>query len=171
VIRNYFGDGSRWGVRIQYLSEDERRGTAGALSQLPKNPGEPVFVMNGDLLTKINFSQLLNFHAEHKLAATMCAREYDFQVPYGVLTLEGHCIKSIDEKPTQKFFVNAGIYVLEPRALRVIPRKKFYDMPQLFKDLMAKGDATAAFPIREYWIDIGHLRDLIRAHGDFGASY
>jgi len=171
VIRNYFGDGSRWGVKIRYLSEGERQGTAGALSLLPKKTSEPIFVMNGDLLTKINFAQLLHFHSEHKLAATMCVREYDFQVPYGVLTLEGHCIKSIDEKPTQKFFVNAGIYVLEPRVLKLIPKRKFYDMPQLFKDLMAKGDATAAFPIREYWIDIGHLRDLIRANGDFEEGY
>ncbi len=171
VIRNYFGDGKRWGVKIRYLAEDERRGTAGALSLLPGKPSEPVFVMNGDLLTKINFSQLLNFHQEHKLSATMCVREYDFQVPYGVLTLEGHCIKSIEEKPTQNFFVNAGIYVLEPQALKTIPKGKFYDMPQLFKDIMARGDATAAFPVREYWIDIGHMRDLIRANGDLGEAY
>ena len=170
MIRNYFGDGSRWGVHIRYLSEDDRRGTAGALSLLPQNPPGPIFVMNGDLLTKINFNQLLSFHLEHKLAATMCVREYDFQVPYGVLSLDGHRILAIDEKPTQKFFVNAGIYVLEPRALKVIPPKKFYDMPQLFKDLMKKNDATAAFPIREYWIDIGHMRDLIRANGDFGEN-
>ena len=170
VIRNYFGDGSRWGVNIQSLSDDERRGTAGALSLLPGKPTEPIVVMNGDLLTKINFAQLLNFHTEHKLSATMCVREYDFQVPYGVLTLEGNLIKSIEEKPTQNFFVNAGIYVLEPQALKAIPKGKFYDMPQLFKDLMAKGSATAAFPIREYWIDIGHMRDLIRANVDYGGN-
>jgi len=170
VIRNYFKDGSRWDVNIQYLSEDERLGTAGALSLLPGKPSEPVFVMNGDLLTKINFSQLLNFHQEHKLVATMCVREYDFQVPYGVLTLEGHYIKGIEEKPTQNFFVNAGIYVLEPQALQAIPQGRFYDMPQLFKDLMSEGSATAAFPIREYWIDIGRMRDLIRANGDFGEA-
>lgn len=171
VIRNYFGDGTRWGVKIRYLLETERLGTAGALSLLPERPVDPVFIMNGDLLTKINFTQLLSFHSEHKLAATMCAREYDFQVPYGVLSLEGHRILSIDEKPVHKFFVNAGIYVLEPKALELIPANKFYDMPQLFKDLTGKGQSTAAFPIREYWIDIGHLRDLVRANGNFSETY
>lgn len=166
VIRNYFGDGSRWGVNIRYLSEDKKRGTAGALSLLPGKPSEPVFVMNGDLLTKINFSQLLSFHQEQKLSATMCVREYDFQVPYGVLTIDRCRIKSIDEKPTQKFFVNAGIYVLEPMSFEFIPKGKFYDMPQLFRDIMKAGGAAAAFPIREYWIDIGRLRDLMRASGD-----
>lgn len=170
VIRNYFADGSRWGVNIRYLAEDERLGTAGALSLLPEKPSAPMFIMNGDLLTKVNFNQLLSFHAEHKLAATMCVREYDFQVPYGVLSLDGHKIVNIDEKPTQKFFVNAGIYVLEPKAVDLIPKGRFYDMPQLFNDLKSKGQATAAFPIREYWIDIGHLRDLIRANGDLAGG-
>ena len=114
VVKRYFGTGSDWGVEIHYLQEKHRLGTAGALSLLPQNPSEPIFVMNGDLLTKVNFSQLLDFHFEQKANATMCVREYDFQVPYGVVKIDRHTITAIEEKPVQRLFVNAGIYILEP---------------------------------------------------------
>jgi dTDP-glucose pyrophosphorylase len=166
VVKSYFGDGSRWGVDITYLHEDQRLGTAGALSLLPERPVTPLLVMNGDLLTKVNFSQLLDFHSGHRAQATMCVREYDFQVPYGVVKIDDHHITGIDEKPVQKFFVNAGIYVLEPETLGLISPGAYFDMPTLFEKLIELKRATAAFPVREYWLDIGHLEDFERANSE-----
>ncbi|MDP2761575.1 MAG: nucleotidyltransferase family protein, partial [Sideroxyarcus sp.] len=167
VVKSYFGDGSRWGVDICYLHEDQRLGTAGALSLLPVKPKEALFVMNGDLLTKVNFKQLLDFHSGHHAQATMCVREYDFQVPYGVVKIDAHRITSIDEKPIQRFFVNAGIYVLEPEALDLISSNTYFDMPTLFEKLIALKKETAVFPIREYWLDVGQLADYERANGEY----
>lgn len=167
MIEAHFGDGSRWGVEIEYLRENERLGTAGALSLLPEPPTEPVFVMNGDLLTRLNFAHLLDFHATHDSAATMCVREYEMQVPYGVIRTQSHRIVDIHEKPTERYLVNAGVYVLQPEALALIPPDRFFDMPELFNVLMDRGDETAVFPIREYWMDVGQLDDFHRANGQF----
>lgn len=167
VVKAYFGDGSRWGVDICYLHEDQRLGTAGALSLLPQRPTEALLVMNGDVLTKVNFKQLLDFHSGHDAQATMCVREYDFQIPYGVVKIDNHRIAGIDEKPVQRFFVNAGIYVLEPAALDFILKGCYFDMPTLLEKLIEQKKETAVFPIREYWLDIGQLSDYDRANGDF----
>jgi len=167
VVKSYFGDGSRWGVDIAYLHEDQRLGTAGALSLLPAKPTEALLVMNGDLLTKVNFKQLLDFHAGHQAQATMCVREYDFQVPYGVVKIEAHRITRIDEKPIQRFFVNAGIYVLEPEVLDLISPNTYFDMPTMFEKLIELKRETAVFPIREYWLDVGQLADYDRANGEY----
>lgn len=167
MVKEYFGDGARWGADIRYVHEDRRLGTAGALSLLPEKPVLPLIVMNGDLLTKVNFQQLLDFHAEHGAKATMCVREYDLQVPYGVVRIENHRILSIDEKPVQRFFVNAGIYVLEPETLDCIPPSAYFDMPDLFLKLIEQKRETSVFPIREYWLDVGHMEDFARANGDF----
>lgn len=167
MVQAHFGDGSRWGVEIRYIHEDRRLGTAGALSLLPERPAHPLIVMNGDLLTKVNFQHLLDFHAEHRAKATMCVREYDFQVPYGVVRIDRHQILAIDEKPVQRFFVNAGIYVLEPGVLDLIPSTTYFDMPELFTKLIGRKEETSVFPVREYWLDIGHAEDFARANGDF----
>jgi NDP-sugar pyrophosphorylase family protein len=167
MFENYFGDGSRWGIEIKYLKEKEKKGTAGALSLLPNVPSHPVLVMNGDLLTNINFTQLLDFHMQHKANATMCVRSYDFQVPYGVTEIEGNSIISLDEKPMQQFFVNAGIYVLEPSVFRLIPGNTFFDMTDLFGLMLEEKQEISAFPIREYWLDIGKIEDLEKANGEF----
>jgi len=163
LIQEHFGDGERWGVNIDYLHEDSRLGTAGALTLLPERPVAPVIVMNGDLLTQLSFDNLLQFHDMQGAAATMAVREYDFQVPYGVVGLEGERIDTVEEKPVKKFFVNAGIYVLSPEALDHLPPGRDFGMPALFEELIAHGEATAAYPLREYWIDIGQLDELERA--------
>lgn len=167
AVKSYFGDGSRWGADICYLQEDQKLGTAGALSLLPEKPAESLLVMNGDLLTKVNFNHLIDFHLNHHAKGTMCVREYDFQVPYGVVKIDNHRITGIDEKPVQRFFVNAGIYVLEPEALDLIPSNTYFDMPTLFEKLIERQQEAAVFPIREYWLDIGHLADFDRANGEF----
>ena len=167
AVRGHFGDGARWGVDIQYLVEDKRLGTAGALSLLPQRPAEPLIVMNGDLLTRVRFDNMLHFHSEHGSAATMAVREYDFQVPYGVVRLEGINISHIDEKPIQRFFVNAGIYALSPEALEHVPEGIFFDMPTLFERMVARGFQVSAYPVREYWLDVGRLEEFERAQQEW----
>lgn len=166
IIKDYFQDGKHLGVKVEYIEEDKSLGTAGALSLLLDQPDKPFFVMNGDLLTKINFDQLLDFHMETNSVATMCVREYEYQIPYGVIETEGHRLLSIKEKPLHKSFVNAGIYVLSPNILQHIPQNEFYDMPTLFEKLMLN-EEVSAFPLREYWLDIGRLDDYEKAIGDF----
>lgn len=167
MIMDYFGDGLKWGIKILYLQENKRLGTAGALSLLPFTPENPIIVMNGDLLTKVNFQQLLDFHTDTKAKATMCVREYEFQVPYGVVKVNNHQLQSIEEKPLQRFFISGGIYVISPEVLQYIPEDTFYDMPSLFDELLKRNASTSAFPIREYWMDIGRVDDFERANTEY----
>ncbi|MER2190109.1 MAG: nucleotidyltransferase family protein [Solibacillus sp.] len=164
VIQNYFQNGEAFGVSIDYVEEQKRMGTAGALSLLENRPTEPFFVMNGDLLTQVNFDQLMEFHIEHDAVATMCVREYEFQIPYGVIQIEGTDLVAIKEKPIHRSFVNAGIYVLSPEVFDQIPPGEFYDMPTLFEKLIDAGKKTSVFPIHEYWLDIGQMDDFHRAN-------
>jgi dTDP-glucose pyrophosphorylase len=167
MIRDYFGDGSAWGVEINYLEERERLGTAGALSLLPQRPTQPFFVMNGDLLTTVNFEQMLKYHREHKAFSTVCVREHSITVPFGVVDFEDHRLIGIREKPTQKFFVNAGVYLLDPGILDHIDTNEVVDMPTLIERTIVLGKSSVGFPLREYWIDVGRLDDLQRASDEF----
>jgi dTDP-glucose pyrophosphorylase len=171
MIENIFGDGSRWGATIRYLREEAPLGTAGALGLLPERPTLPLIVMNADVLSKVNIQHLMDFHRGHQAIATMCIWEYHFQVPYGVVRTDQHRLVSIDEKPRQKFFVNAGVYILEPEVVDFVPRNAFLDMTSLFERLIAQGHKIIAFPIREYWTDIGQPADLDRANGEFSEIF
>lgn len=167
MIKEYFGDGSKWDINISYIDEEKPLGTVGALSLMPEKPASPFFVINGDLLTKINVKQLLEFHSRNNSFATMCVREYDFQVPYGVVKVDEHRLLGMEEKPIQSFFVNAGIYVLDPQSLDLIPPNSYLDMPNLFETMIGLSKNTTVFPIHEYWLDIGRTVDYERAHDDF----
>jgi dTDP-glucose pyrophosphorylase len=171
MIIDYFGDGKKFGVNISYIHEKDRLGTAGALSLLKYKPNQPFFVMNADLLTDINFTHLLNYHYQENSDATMCVREYDFQVPYGVIEVDNQQITSIVEKPIHKFFVNAGIYVLSPSILNIIPKNTFYDMPTLFDELIKQQKNILSFPIHEYWLDIGRMGDFKQAQDEYGKIF
>ncbi len=171
MIEEYFGDGSRFGAEIEYLHENKRMGTAGALYFLPEAPKEPILVMNGDLLTKVDFGELLDYHIEQGVEATMAVREYNYQVPYGVIDFDGEKITGIREKPSYSFFVNAGIYVLSPEAVARVDKEEFFDMPQLFDELVTAGKKTTVFPVREYWLDIGRMDDFQRAQEEYGAMF
>lgn len=171
MIMNHFGDGSQWDVKIQYLLEETPLGTAGALRLLPEKPAEPMIVMNGDILTKINFEQLLEFHHDGKSMATMCIRDFQTQVPYGVVDVDQHKLVSIREKPVHHFFVSAGIYVLNPEVIEFIPTDGRLDMPELFRIVIDAQAETAVFPIREYWIDIGRMDDFERANDDYAGVF
>jgi len=171
IIRDYFGDGKEFGVNIDYVLEEKRMGTAGALSLLKERPSEPFFVMNGDLLTNVNFEHIFNYHTLHKATATMCVREYDYEVPYGVVKMNDNKITEIAEKPVQKFFVSAGIYMLSPEILDLIPKNEFYDMPTLFEKAIAQGKNVISFPIHEYWIDIGRLEEYQKANEEYAKIF
>jgi NDP-sugar pyrophosphorylase family protein len=171
LIKNHFQDGSKYGVNIQYIEEDQVLGTAGALKLLKEHTDLPIIVMNGDLLTNVSFTNLLEFHKDQNAIATMCVREFDLQVPYGVVCLENDQIKTIDEKPSHKFFINAGIYVLNPEIRSMIPNSQQFDMPQLFNSLRTENYKTIAFPIREYWLDIGKKDDFDKANVDFSEVF
>ena len=155
MIEDHFGDGSNWGVQISYLKEEKQKGTAGSLSLLPEIPPKPFLVINADLVTDLNFQDLISFHLEHKVVATMCVKEYEFAVPYGVVRVNDGAIEKIDEKPIHKFFVNAGVYVLDPKVLAFLPENKSLDMTDLFSRVIDDNQNTAVFPIHEYWLDIG----------------
>ncbi|MCT4556788.1 MAG: nucleotidyltransferase family protein [Pelagimonas sp.] len=163
MIKSYFGNGHGFGADIEYIDETERMGTAGALSLLPTTPTEPMIVMNADLLTAVQFQSMIDFHNDSGALATMGAREHVMQVPYGVLKTEGVHLKSIEEKPSSRHLVNAGIYVISPQAMEHLTPGAALDMPDFFERLMAQKEGAAVYPIREYWMDIGRPEDLERA--------
>ncbi len=164
-IEAYFGDGKEFGVNIEYVSEDRPLGTAGALSLL-ETPDQPVLVINGDILTDVNFRAMLDFHNENHADMTVGVRQYDLQVPYGVIETEGVQITRIREKPLYTFFVNAGIYLFNPRVHGMIPSGERYDMTDLIDRLITEGHTVASFPIIEYWLDIGKHTDYDKAQQD-----
>ncbi len=167
IIQNYFKDGSKFGVNIEYIIEEKKLGTAGALSLIVGKFKEPFFVMNGDLLTTLDFNKMLDFHLHYKSKATMAVREYNLEVPYGVVNMNKENVLSIDEKPKYNFFVNAGIYILDPYCIGLIPKNKNFDMPSLFNKIVIKKKKTVCFPIQENWLDIGKLNDYQRAQDEY----
>lgn len=167
-IQNHFGDGTELGVNINYVYEEAPLGTGGALGLLPSDlpQGLPLIMMNGDVLTKVDFERLLDFHNDNEADATMCVREYDYQIPYGVINGEGNKITSMVEKPIQRFFVNAGIYVVSPRVLQSVEKNQKIDMPTLLEQHMEERQKVLMFPVHEYWLDIGRMDDFKRAQMD-----
>lgn len=164
-IKGHFGDGHEFGVEMSYVSEDEPLGTAGSLGLIGRQD-DPLLVINGDILTRVDFRDMLKFHRRHQAEMTVGIRQYDLEVPYGVLECDGPRITRVSEKPTYKFFVNAGIYLIEPSALDLIPQGRRYDMTDLIEALIAEGRSVVSFPIMEYWLDIGRPDDYQQAQAD-----
>lgn len=170
-IEAHFGDGRHLGVEIRYLREEQRMGTAGALSLLSERPNLPLVVTNADLLTKVNFGNMVDQHTLSGAHATMAVRQYEMQVPFGVVNLQNGFIHSIVEKPTQHFTVSAGIYVLSPEMLALVPPNCFFDMPSLFELGMERGLKARAHQIDDYWLDIGRFPDFERANLEFSGVF
>jgi dTDP-glucose pyrophosphorylase/CBS domain-containing protein len=164
-IIDHFGDGSGFGIQINYLEEDDPLGTAGALGLMPV-PESDVLVLNGDLVTEVDFTAMFDYHRQNRAVLTMGIRAYEHVVPYGVVELREAYVQRIREKPTQACFVNAGMYVLAPEAFSYVRRAEHLDMPELIERLLAAGRAVVGFPIREKWIDIGQYVDYARANGE-----
>ena len=164
-IREHFGKGDRFGVNLDYFQEDDPMGTAGGLRLLPR-PERPFVVINGDILTNVSFTEMLRFHQQHKAQLTVGVRKYEVKVPYGVVECDDVRVTSIQEKPALTFFINAGIYLLEPTAYDAIPTGTRFDMTDLMAKLLQQGQTVVSFPIIEYWLDIGHLDDYQKAQDD-----
>jgi dTDP-glucose pyrophosphorylase len=171
AIVEHFGDGTRWDARVEYLEEPKRLGTAGALSLLPEPPREPIVVMNGDILTALNYCEMLDLHCSSGAVATMCVREYATQIPYGVVDVAGEELRSITEKPMVTHLASAGIYALSPEAVGRVPRGECTDMPALFQLLIQDRRKVRVHRIGAYWIDIGRPDDLQRAQLEFSKVY
>ncbi|VAV84860.1 D-glycero-D-manno-heptose 1-phosphate guanosyltransferase [hydrothermal vent metagenome] len=170
IIEEYFGDGSSFGVEISYLREDEKLGTVGALSLLPELPATPILVMNGDVVTKTKLMRLLDYHKSHRCVMTVAATRYSFEIPLGVLDVKGHYLLGLSEKPQQHFLCNAGIYVINPEVVSLIPNGLEFNTTDLISELVRKGLPVTTFPIHEYWVDVGQVDDLKRARKDMASA-
>lgn len=166
VIEEHIGNGEWLGLNVQYLREDQPLGTAGAIAQLAGKLGEPFLVMNSDLLTNADLRQVINFHKKHEAKATLGVREYTFQIPYGVVNIDGSEVGSISEKPIHRSMVSAGIYALEPSVLNLIEKGQYCDMPTLLDKIKDAAGKVVAFPIHESWLDIGRHDDLNEARNN-----
>lgn len=170
-IVSHFGDGSRFGVEIRYVREHKRMGTAGGMSLLPEHPDTSMIVTNADLLTNQDFGALVDQHDQSNADATMAVRSYEMQVPFGVVKEKNGLIEAIVEKPVQRFTVSAGIYVLSPKVLKLIPDDSYFDMPSLFEEILKSGMQARCHSIDGYWLDIGRLDDYKQANADFSKVF
>lgn len=166
IIQNHFGNGEKFDVKIQYVHESEPLGTGGALSLLPRHEIDlPFVVINGDVLTNMNFIKLIDFHTNQDSVATMCVREFQYQIPYGVVNSNNNLIESMTEKPSYYFDINTGIYVISPELLDQVEAKPI-GMPTILEQQISKQQKISTYPIHEYWLDIGQIEDYNRAQKD-----
>jgi dTDP-glucose pyrophosphorylase len=164
VIEDYFGNGDKLGIEIRYTKESKRMGTAGALSLIDFEIDKPFFVVNGDVLTSINFDDFLNFHISQKAEATMCIKRYSHEVPYACVEFDNSMnLKGLKEKPTYDYFINTGMYILKPDCLNYLNKDEYFDMPGLFEILIENKKITKTFAIDDYWLDIGMKDDFNKA--------
>ncbi|PHO10270.1 nucleotidyl transferase [Malaciobacter canalis] len=167
VIKEYFGDGNKFGIEVKYLEEKKRLGTGGALSLIDIELDAPFFVTNGDVLSSLDYEKLLEYHKEQNAIATMCIRKDNYQIPYGVIEVdEKNNIKAMKEKPIKEFFINTGIYVLNPEVLSYVPKNEFFDLPSLFDILKNESKSIKSFEITDYWIDMGKPSDYEKIQKD-----
>ncbi len=159
----HFGDGSRFGAKIDYLREDQPLGTAGALRLAADRLDRTFIVLNADLLTTVRFSELADAHHRCHNTLTMAVTETEVSLRYGVVRVEGDRVTGVEEKPTIRALANAGIYIAEPAVLRYVP-EGVSSMPEVVSALLAAGEPVGHFTIHDLWLDIGELSDLERAH-------
>jgi dTDP-glucose pyrophosphorylase/CBS domain-containing protein len=169
AISEHFGDGHDYGINIRYVHEDLPLGTAGALA-LVDVPDQPLLVMNGDILTRVDFGAMHEFHRQQQADMTVGVRQYDLKVPYGIVETDGPVVTGLVEKPTISHFINAGLYLINPDVRTLVPPGERFDMTDLIHAALARGRRVACFPIREYWIDIGQMTDYERAQLDVQAE-
>lgn len=167
VIKNYFQDGTAFGVNINYIEEKNRMGTGGAIKLAEKYLQCPFFVINGDILTKLNFESFMEYHNSHKNCITIASRKHELQIPYGVIEVNDHKVVNLKEKPVYHYFINGGLYCLEPETINYIPKEEFFDITSLISILLKENKNIGSFPIREYWMDIGQMNDFQQANLDY----
>jgi len=167
IIEQYFGNGEKLGVKIDYIREEYPHGTAGAIKYINPKPSNAFVVTNGDVLTNINYGRLLDFHVNSNAEATMAIRSYEWKNPFGVVETDGLRITNYQEKPTSLCYINAGVYVLQPSVIELVNKFEHIDMPNIFKQFLINNEKVIAFPIHENWEDIGRPIDLEKANFDF----
>jgi dTDP-glucose pyrophosphorylase len=171
MIEEYFADGEMWGCKIEYVHEKESLGTAGALSLIGQPFAEPFVMINGDILTSVDFGELLDYHQNHQATATVCARMHRMEVPFGVLQMSDGRLEAIVEKPVYENLISAGIYVMEPEVPATIPKGRVTDMPAVLQALAQDNrQRVAVFPLRDDWMDVGRLDDLVKATRQFASG-
>jgi len=166
VIEDYFEDGSKYGTKIEYLSEDNPLGSGGAISLLPGIPEQPLLVMNGDLIVDTNFTDMIEFHNQNDFYATMGVYSYFHQVPFGCVEMHGNRLAGLEEKPVLEKMVNAGIYVLSPQAVSAIPKNTYFPITTLFEDAIKNNLVCGTFPVEKEWLDVGSPQQLRQARGE-----
>ncbi len=164
-ITQHFKDGAEFGLNLNYVYEEEPMGTAGALAKIPRGT-EPLLVINGDILTGVDARAMLDFHREHNANLTVGVRQYDIEVPFGVVETKGVSVLGITEKPVLRHFINAGIYMVDPDLCQLVPPDRHFDMPDLIAAAIAAGRLVICFPVREYWLDIGRVEHYEKARAD-----
>jgi NDP-sugar pyrophosphorylase family protein len=166
LIESYFRDGASLGVQLHYVRESTPLGTAGALNLLREHLRSPFLMMNGDLVTRLNFRNLYDFHSERNALITVGTKPYSVQIPYGVVDSADSDVTLLREKPTHHVQINTGIYMIDPNALALMPPSGRYDATQLIQAAMDSGQRVCAYPIEEYWMDIGRFEDYDQANAD-----
>jgi NDP-sugar pyrophosphorylase family protein len=168
-IMEHFKDGSDFGVELEYFEETEPLGTAGGLAKMTAGT-DPLLVINGDVLTSVDVRAMLDFHREHHALLTVGVRQYDIEVPFGVVDTSGVRVTGIQEKPVLRHFINAGIYMVDRPVCRLVPEGKRFDMTDLIAAVLNSGGNVISFPVREYWIDIGRIEQYRKADLDLAAG-
>ena len=167
IIKSHFGNGQDLGINIQYVYEKEPLGTGGALSLLPDDiTNLPLIMVNGDILTNMNFENLLNFHNSHSSNVTMCVREFQYQIPYGTVESENNIVKHLSEKPINYFNINTGIYILNPNIYKDLEKNTSISMPELIEKAIYSKQKVMSYNLNEYWLDIGQMKDYHQAQID-----
>lgn len=170
VIQDYFMNGSKWNVNIDYTLEEERMGTAGALTLIEREKLiSPFFVINGDILTKIDYIDFMQQHVSGKSLATMAVKQYEEYIPYACVKFDEKTkeLNYIVEKPKNIHYINTGVYILDPESLDFIPEKTFFDMPSLFDTLMIEKKKLQVYTMNNHWIDIGFPHDYQKANNHY----
>lgn len=167
AIEAFCEDGSKFGLNISFYKENEKLGTVGAVKNLEKKLKETFLLMNGDLLTGLNYRNILDFHKTNNSVMTIGCSNYTSNVPYGVLEIDGVRVKRIVEKPSYSYRVSGGIYVLNHQLLDLIPMNQYYDITNLIQEVISQDKILTAFPIEEYWLDIGMPNDFLKANEDY----
>ena len=160
IIKNYFKNGKDFGMEIIYLEETKRLGTGGALGLIQQKLDYPLFVTNGDIITSIDYDEMLDYHKKNNSNATMAVRKSTYQIPYGVIETDAdNNILSMKEKPEYSYYVNTGTYILNPEVLSLVPKNEFYDLPRIFEQLQVNKEVTKSYEITHYWLDMGSPED------------
>lgn len=167
LLMAYFGDGSRFGVSIRYSHEKEPLGTAGPIALLD-DLSEPFLVMNGDILTGLNFRDLMEFHRGGEAIATIATYPRSVKIDLGVIEADEQSrLTHYIEKPTHHYRVSMGVYIFDPRVASYIPQNQYLDLPDLLMGMLNQGEAVRCYRYDGYWLDIGRIDDYQQAVSDF----